>query len=200
MLAVGIAPTSGGTTSRALRFLAGEASDGLAGELAYATTREPLGVASGALVVWGPAGRGFSVARVSNGWSGGEEGGNERRPTPEGVGVKGGGLVGGSEGAFAFALRFLGRGVEGRSGIVKAGFEVEGDLVSSDVACAGDVADTLLLRFLGTAAGFVTFSYFAIPSSTATSGVEILLLLATRAERLGDMLNDRVVWLGDECA
>lgn len=81
---------------------------------------------------------------------------------PEGVGVKGGGLVGDGEGA---ALRFLGRGVEGRCGIAKSDFVVslgplmvgEVVVVCGDAAAAADVAGALVLRFFGAAAGLVTF-------------------------------------------
>lgn len=69
VLAAGIAPTSGGTTSLALRFLAGDASSAFTGELWYAMTCEPPGVLSAAFVAWGSAGRGLRDARVSKGWS-----------------------------------------------------------------------------------------------------------------------------------
>jgi hypothetical protein len=128
-------------------------------------------------VVRGSAGRGCR-ARVSKRWSDGAV-----KVAPEGVGVKGGGLMGDSDSSGA-ALRFLGNGVAGRDGIVKSG-SVEDGMGSS-------FADALVLRFLGAAVlGFVaTLVYFAslvIGTGTGTADVAAVLL-ATRAERLRDML------------
>lgn len=101
------------------------------------------------------------------------------RPTPEGVGVKGGGLAGDSDAA---ALRFLGKGVAGRSGIAKSD-SCDGGLGSS----CGAVTEALPLRFLGAAAGFSTLVYFATPFVALVAKGTEALLLATRAERLRDI-------------
>ena len=117
MLALGIAPTSGGTSSLALRFLAGEGSSGFTGEeVGYAdTVCEPLGVERGAFVACGAARRGCREERESRGWSvvGCWTGLLvDRRLMAEGVGVNGGGFKGDSavEADFRF---FLGMGVAG---------------------------------------------------------------------------------------
>mgnify|MGYP003624094414 CR=1 FL=1 len=131
---------------------------------------------------WGSAGREVRLARLSRGWdaSAEEVGAWAMRPTVEGVGVKGGSLVGDSDGA---ALRFLGSGVAGRSGIVKASFGsgFVGLLV-------GDVANALLLRFLGAVVGFESVLVDEDPFVPLVSVRVKVLLLATRAERLRDML------------
>jgi hypothetical protein len=103
------------------------------------------------------------------------------RPTVEGVGVKGGSLIGDSDDGAA--LRFFGSGVAGRSGIVKASFGsgFVGLLV-------GDVVDALLLRFLGAMVGFEFVLLDADPFVPLVSVKVEVLLLATRAERLRDML------------
>lgn len=101
------------------------------------------------------------------------------RPTLDGVGVNGGGLTGDSEAALA--LRFFGTGVEGSSGTAKS--------VSSFVVKASScrsVREALLLRFLGAAAGFSTFMYLA---STLVVLPSTVVVLATRAERLRDMVS-----------
>jgi hypothetical protein len=102
-------------------------------------------------------------------------------PTPAGVGVKGGGLMGDS--SVALALRFFGRGVAGRLGTVS--------FASSDVALDSSCdtgAVALALRFLGAAAGFATLVYFATPFVALASTGRTVLVVATRAERLKDML------------
>lgn len=67
----------------------------------------------GAFVACGSAGRGFRSASESSGWSfSAGLGADVMSPTPEGVGVNGGGLVGDSDAVF----RFFGRGVAGRLG------------------------------------------------------------------------------------
>jgi hypothetical protein len=170
-------PSSGGTTSLALRFLTGDGSSGLMGDDWYATTREPPGVEMGALVAWGSAGRGCREARLSRGWVSEED---AMRPTPAGVGVKGGGLVGDFDAAI---LRFFGSGVAGRDGTAQS--------VSFDVALgssSGAVVEALVLRFLGAGAAFSTFVYLPVPFVAVDSGIIGTLLLATRAERLGDIL------------
>lgn len=113
-------------------------------------------------------------------------------PTPDGVGVKGGGLLGDSEEA---ALRPFGKGVDGSSGMAKGS---SGALMmvpfassSTSVDWDGDVAG-LLLRFFDAEAGLLIFSYFAAPFGAFAEGVLAVLLLATRAERLSDMLR----WVG----
>jgi hypothetical protein len=52
-------------------------------------------VERGALVAWGSAGRGFRDASISKGWPDPDDVDVAIRPTPDGVGVKGGGLLGG---------------------------------------------------------------------------------------------------------
>jgi hypothetical protein len=182
VLAGGMAPTSGGTTSFAFLFLAGEGSVGLAGDEAYAcTTWEPFGVAKLAFVVRGAAGRVM-------GSEGENEGAEEKILAPAGVGVNGGGFSGDSASDIDFdaALRFLGSGVAGRD---------EAALASPLVAllplvASGDVGAGALvvLRFLGGTLALPTFSYFATPFWALTSNGTGVLLLATRAERLKDML------------
>lgn len=84
------------------------------------------------------------------------------RPTPEGVGVKGGGLLGDSFFSGP-ARRRLVRGVLGREGIVNSssGPGFVASLLGSLVVL---VVDTLLLRFLLAVGGLVTFSFFAVGS------------------------------------
>jgi hypothetical protein len=80
-------------------------------------------------------------------------------------------------------LRLSGRGVAGRDGTAKLGCIGDG-MVSS-------VADALVLRFLGTVlvlGFFATLVYLvSLFIEMGTAGVE-LVLLATRAERLRDMV------------
>lgn len=81
-------------------------------------------------------------------------------PTPEGVGVKGGGLKG--ESWSGAGLRLLGRGVVGRLGRVSFCsllVSMGGLIVSLGLSCV--VMDDLLFRFLGAGAGFAAFSGFA---------------------------------------
>jgi len=144
------------------------------GEEWYATTREPEGVATGALVAWGSAGR-WRDARLSRGWDD-----EATRATPDGVGVKGGGLVGDSDAA---ALRFFGKGVAGSEGIAKS-VSVDVGLVSCFVA----VGEALVLRFFGAGAAFSTLVYWETPFVVLVSVAVGAVLLATRAERLRDMM------------
>ena len=44
------------------------------------------------------------------------------------------------------------------------------------------------MRFFDAGADLLIFSYFAVPLVTFASGVLVALVLATRAERLSDML------------
>lgn len=167
------APTSGGASSLALRLLTGDGSSGLIGDESV-TMSAPSGVRSGALVACGSAGR-----CCRNG-----EGSifvvvDAMRPTPDGVGVNGGGLTGDSDAVFA--LRFFGSGVEGSSGIAKSG----SSLFVKASSCRS-VREALLLRFFGAAAGFSTLVYLA---STLVVLPSTVVLLATRAERLRDMLS-----------
>jgi hypothetical protein len=101
-------------------------------------------------------------------------------PTPDGVGVKGGGLIGDSSKA---ALRFLGNGVVGRFGIANSASSTA-DLASF----CSDAEGALALRFFGTVVAFETLLYFATPFVALMSDTIGVTLLATRAERLRDML------------
>ena len=98
----------------------------------------------------------------------------------EGVGVKGGGLMGDSEDAAA--LRFFGRGVAGRSGIVNSPLLVDG---FDSFCCVSAVREALLLRFLGAVVGF--FSTLVYLATLSFPVVSFVLVLATRAERLRDI-------------
>lgn len=188
VVAAFLLPTSGGTSSLAFRFLTGDGSSGFTGDEWYATTREPPGVASGALVACGSAGRVVGNARVSRGWSISEDLVDVRSPMAEGVGVKGGGLMGESEDVEAAPLRFFGRGVAGRSGMANSPFSAD-ESGSSCCACACAVADALLFRFFVSAVGFFsTFVYFATLAFTPSFGLTGMLVLATRAERLRDIV------------
>lgn len=89
----------------------------------------------------------------------------------------------------ATALRFFGKGVAGRSGTTNPASLVDG-LGSSCSAGASAVAEALLLRFLGAAAGtgfFSTFVYLATLSFPPFPKATRVLVLATRAERLKDI-------------
>lgn len=181
----------------------------------YATTREPPGVESGALVACGSAGRGReSLDRSSRGWSSSgllavaETKGFARRagrapvtisPTPDGVGVKGGGLMGESPSVplgVAAVRRFLGRGVDGRSGTAKgsSGTAIMEPLASSLVALDG-WEGFVDLRFrdagpdgVAMVGGFSVFADFVGFLAAAMSGVGGALLLATRVERRRDIV------------
>lgn len=144
----------------------------------------------GALVACGSAGRGLSPARISRGWpfcSAAEA----INPTPEGVGVKGGGLLGDSESDAG--LRLFGKGVVGRDGIAKgrSGEAMMVPFASSCVDWDGGVVDGVALRFFGAGVGLVIFSYFAVVGFGAFAsalGVVVALVFATRDERRRDML------------
>lgn len=113
------------------------------------TMRDSLDVVSGAFVLCGEAGR-LRWASVSRGCEAVGMG-LLRRLMAEGVGVKGGGLMG----DLVAVLRFLGRGVEGA--VNGAASEV---LFGEVEAGAGSVVwDGLVLRFLG-AVVVVFFSAF----------------------------------------
>lgn len=104
-------------------------------------------------------------------------------PTPDGVGVKGGGLMGDCDGAAA--LRLLGRGVTGTSGTTNLASSVDG---GGSSCCAGAVAEALLLRFLSAGVGFFsTFAYVETLSFVPFSRATGVLVLATRAERRKDI-------------
>lgn len=98
-------------------------------------------------------------------------------PTPAGVGVNGGGLMGDPDAACA-VLRFLGKGVDG-SGEIKSSVSSTADVVF------GGAAEPLVLRFFAAGATLSILVYFATPF--ATLGVDALLLV-TRDERLRDMM------------
>ena len=148
-------------------------------------------MARAAFVAWGSAGREFRVWRVSKGWSKADVL-EANRPTPEGVGVKGGGFKGDSEGDAA--LRFLGRGVTGAANDASGSATT---VVASLLASSDDVVvgDALALRFFDVTVGLVTFSYFATPFWAFASEEIPVLLLATLADRLSDMLYDRYAML-----
>lgn len=141
---------------------------------------------SGALVACGSAGRELRDARISRGWLVSEDVEDVMSPTPDGVGVSGGGLMGDSDDEDAAApLRFFGKGVAGRSGIANSAPLVD---EAGSSCCAGAVSEALLLRFLGAAVGFFSaFVYFATLSFPPFSDVTGALVLATRAERLRDI-------------
>lgn len=166
------APTSGGASSFALRLLTGDGSSGLMGD--EITTSSPSDVKSGALVACGSAGR-----CCKNGEGPSFVVDDAITPTPDGVGVNGGGLTGDSEAAFP--LRFFGSGVEGSSGIAKP----DSPLFVTAPSCRS-VRGALLLRFFGAAAGF--FSTLVYLASTLVVVPSTVVVLATRAERLRDML------------
>jgi hypothetical protein len=135
------------------------------------------------LVACGAAGLGLRDARISSGCEDSDVDDGAKRPTPAGVGVNGGGLVGDADAA---TLRFLGSGVAGKSGTVRMD-SLAAELGSS---CGVVVAEALLLRFLGAADGFWILVYLATASGFALS-VDVgtgVMILATRAERLRDML------------
>lgn len=191
MLALGIAPTSGGSSSLALRLLAGEGSSGFTGEdVGYAdTVCEPLGVERGAFVALGAAGRGCMKERESRGWSVSACWADvlvDRRLMAEGVGVNGGGFKGDST-VDADLRFFLGRGVAGSvdSGSVVPFVSSLGIVV---FAASSGIIVTFALRFLAVALVLAAFSYFATPFSALDSESTEALVLATRAERLKDML------------
>jgi hypothetical protein len=93
-------------------------------------------------------------------------------PTPAGVGVNGGGLMGEPD---VVVLRFLGNGVNGR------------DVIKSSVSSAvcGAVAEALVLRFFAAGATLSILVYFATPF--VALGADALLLV-TRVDRLRDMM------------
>ena len=109
------------------------------------------------------------------------------RPTPKGVGVKGGGMEGEPE----LGLRLLGLGVVGRSGIANEASDAlialvrEGNLSGLRASCVGAATAALLLRFLVTVAGFFV-SPFATPFWISVAGSAVFVVL--RAERRRDML------------
>jgi len=137
--------------------------------------------------VWGSAGRVV-------GSEGENAGAEEKILAPAGVGVKGGGLSGDSDDGADFdaALRFLGIGVAGRDEGESAKSTNLSPLVLPStvtlffVLFGADVA--VVLRFFVGALALLTFSYFATPSRTLASDRTCVLLLATRAERLKDMV------------
>jgi hypothetical protein len=89
--------------------------------------------------------------------------------------------------AVAATLRFLGSGVAGKSVTARLNSVVVGLGSSCGVVV---VAEALLLRFLGAADGFWILVYLATASSFSLSvgtGTGVMVL-ATRAERLRDML------------
>jgi hypothetical protein len=105
------------------------------GDEVYAVMREPPGVANGALVAWGSAGRGLNLARSSNGWpSSGYVVDVVIKPTPVGVGVNGGGL----ERDSTVGLRRLGMGVVGTAEVAALSVEglLAGDVVAESVGLA----------------------------------------------------------------
>lgn len=100
------------------------------------------------------------------------------RPTPDGVGVKGGGLIGDSDIA---VLRFLCNGVTGSDGTVSSASS-EANVVS----CAD--AEPLVLRFFAAGAALATLVYFAVSLTALASESLEALLLVTRVERRRDMM------------
>ena len=129
------------------------------------------------MVAWGSVGRALKLERSSSGWS--PSAVRDNKPTPEGVGVNGGGFKGDPE--IEAALRFFGGGVT-----CGAKFESgsRAPLMVSLVA-SGDVVVALLCFFDATG---LTFSYFATALFAFPSVIAGALLLATLAERLRDMV------------
>lgn len=124
----------------------------------------------GAFVACGSVGRGFKSGRVSSGCPYCDV--EASNPTPEGVGVNGGGFNGDSEAALRG--RF-GSGVEGSSGTTNS---------SLFMGAAG----ALLLRFLVAVEALDTYfaSPFVVPLD---SGVARVLLVEMRAERRRDIVS-----------
>ena len=96
------------------------------------------------------------------------------------MGVNGGGFAGDLE----VVLRLFGSGVAGSSGV-----GIMLPFAASLVDLEGDAADALLSCFLGTGEELTILSYFATTATDFRSGSGVVLL-ATRAERLRDMLDD----------
>jgi hypothetical protein len=174
--------------AEALRFLAGdcdsllswEAEGVLMGEDVYATTREPPGVERGAFVACGSAGRGLRSGRFSRGWLSSVD--EAMRPTPDGVGVKGGGFRGDSLAAF----RRFGSGVTGSSGTAKSDWD---PLTAGDGGrSVFEVAAAPALRFLAVDAVVFATYFDSLLVSRLTPGAEGTLLVEKRADRRSDML------------
>jgi hypothetical protein len=115
--------------------------------------------------------------------------------TAEGVGVKGGGFMGDSD--VGFDLRFFGRGVAGSGGDTSFGPGCSKassvsflplDLFVISFGGCDSTAALVDLRFFVVAFDWLTFSYFATPFWLFKSGAIGALVLATRAERLRDMV------------
>lgn len=101
-------------------------------------------------------------------------------PTPEGVGVIGGGLLGDSDAAF----RFLGSGVAGRLGTTNCGLV---EVACSSVGEADVVAGNAFIFFVDFGGAAFLGSFLFVPV-TLGSGVGAACFARLRAERRSDIV------------